>query len=393
MHQHSSSILSFKSGLGNTIRKTIVTGLWIIFFLLIFDFGINFLFPYPSNPLVTSPGQINKYFEYGRSLEGKLSRMIGNTDQSTAPIAISGWLDPELWKKSNLPVNHNPDQDLLIAIYGMSFSNHVGKAMEEIDSKLMVRLVAGPTAPPNHSFAAYNLDRGRHQADVVILGILAQNIQGMGTLMRMTWQFEEPAPYTYPRYFLEDGKLKAIQPNIQSLAQLRVAFQNPQQWNAFVNQLEEHDQFFDGFIFKRNWLDNSAILRLIRRASAQHHDRTIKNQIYNSATGFNPGLEIPALKSIVKDFASTAKADGKMPIVLLFNNRGYQDHLFQALKPTLEKDTIPYISTHNIVPATDITNFVSDGHFTPAADKLIAKAVIKLINENFDRGNRTLSPS
>src|SRR5919202_1452964 len=95
----SSSTLSSKPHTGKAIRKAVVTGLWIFFFLFVFDVSINFLFPYPSDPHVTSPGQLKVYFEYGRSVEGKLSRMVGLTDEASSPIAQAGWLDPQLWKK------------------------------------------------------------------------------------------------------------------------------------------------------------------------------------------------------------------------------------------------------------------------------------------------------
>ena len=373
----SSSTLSSESRPRN-IRKVVVTGLWIFFFVVVFDVLINFLFPYPSDPHVTSPGQLKTYFEYGRSVEGKPSRMVGPTDEASSSLAQAGWLDPQLWKKLNLPVSRPPGKDLLIAIYGMSFSNHVGEAMEAMDSRLAIRAIAGPAGPPNYAFAAYNLDRGKHQADVVILGLLASSVKALRTLNGMTWQFEGPAPYTYPRYFVEDGKLKAIWPTILSLAQLRAAHQDKAQWDAFVTQMREHDGFFNSFLFEHNWLDNSAIVRMIRRAWAQRHQTTITNQIH-SPTGFNEETEIPVLRAMVADFAATAKADGKRPIVLLLNDRGYDDHLFQALKPTLESASIPYVSTHNIAPATDIRNFVGDGHFTTSANKLIAEAVLKLL--------------
>jgi hypothetical protein len=373
----SSSTLSSESRPRN-IRKVVVTGLWIFFFVVVFDVLINFLFPYPSDPHVTSPGQLKTYFEYGRSVEGKLSRMVGPTDEASSSLAQAGWLDPQLWKKLNLPVSRPPGKDLLIAIYGMSFSNHVGEAMEAMDSRLAIRAIAGPAGPPNYAFAAYNLDRGKHQADVVILGLLASSVKAVRTLNGMTWQFEGPAPYTYPRYFVEDGKLKATWPTILSLAQLRAALQDKSQWDAFVTQLREHDGFFNSFLFEHNWLDNSAIVRMIRRAWAQRHQTTITNQIH-SPTGFNEETEIPVLRAMVAEFAATAKADGKRPIVLVLNDRGYDDHLFQALKPTLESASIPYVSTHNIAPATDIRNFVGDGHFTTSANKLIAEAVLKLL--------------
>ncbi|HBE37096.1 MAG TPA: hypothetical protein DD990_38865, partial [Cyanobacteria bacterium UBA11368] len=248
-----------------------MTVLWIVFFLFAFDLSINFLFPYPLDPRVTSPGQLNLYFEYGRSVEGKLVRMIGATDELSAPIADAGWLDPEDGKESNNPRNPAPGEDLLVAIYGMSFSNDVGEAMKKIDAKIGLRLVAAPAAPPNHSFAAYNLDRGKQQAKVAILGILASSVKAIRTTSGLTWNFEAPAPYTYPRYFVADGKLKAIWPKVSSLAQLRAVMQDKQQWQEFVSQIRENDQFFDSLLFQRNWLDNSAIVRMIRRAYAQRH--------------------------------------------------------------------------------------------------------------------------
>ena len=384
MRLHNSFTLSSKKKLrsSKTISKTVVTGLWIFFFLLVIDFAVNFLFPYPLDPHIP-PKQLSLYFNYGRSIEGKLSQMVGATDESSSALAQAGWLDPDSWKQLNLPTNPAKSEDLLIAVYGMSFSNQVAEAIKQIDPKMALRMIAAPAAPPNYSFAAYNLDRGRHQADVVMLGVLASSVKGLDTMNGMTWQFEGPAPYTYPRYFLEDGKLKEVSPTITSQAQLRAAFAKKQQWNAFINQLQKNDKFFNSFLFKGNFLDNSAIVRLIRRAWAQRHQKEIEKQIY-SANGFAES-EIQVLRAIVADFAADANKDGKMPIVLLLNDRGYDDHLFQALSGTLKSAAIPYVSTHNIAPATNLANFLPDGHFVKSANKEIAKAVLTLINDHFHR--------
>ena len=95
--------------------------------------------------------------------------------------------------------------------------------------------------------------------------------------------------------------------------------------------------------------------------------------------------EVPVLQAMVSDFAKTAVQDGKFPIVLLINDRGYADHLFQAVAPTLKAASIPYVSTHSIAPVTDPTNFVKDGHFTDAVNKKLATAMLELINRHFDR--------
>ncbi|MDF5713194.1 MAG: hypothetical protein PUP93_04740 [Rhizonema sp. NSF051] len=367
-----------KARTGKNIWKTVVMGVWIVLFLMVMDIAVNVLFPYPSDTHIT-PKQLSLYFNYGRSLEGKISQMVGPTDESSSAIAVAGWLDPELWKKLNLATRPANKEDLLVAIYGMSFSNHVGEAMKEINPKITLRMIAGPAAPPNYSLGAYKLDMGRHQADVVMMGILASSVKGLTTLNGMTWQFEGPAPYTYPKYFLEDGKLKEIVPTVTSLAQLRDTFHSSQQRDVFLAQLQENDQFFDSFLFNRNFLDNSTLIRLIRRAWAQRHQKEVEKQIHTSK-GFT---EYPTqiLRAMVTDFALTAVKEHKLPIVLLFNDRGYDDHLFRALEPTLKSAAIPYVSTHNIAPASNLANFIPDGHFVKSVDQQIAKAVFKLIGD------------
>jgi hypothetical protein len=375
--------LSFKLPPGKVIRRAFRTGVWIVFFLLVLDISINILYPYPSNPH-KRPEELSRIFNYGRSIEGKLAQMVKPTDGSSAPLSLAGWLDADLWKSRNLPTKRAQGEDLLVAIYGMSFSDQVGQAIRRTDSKIGLRSIAGPAGPPNYSFAAYSWDRGRHEADVVILGILASSVKALRSISGMTWQFESPSPYTYPRYFLKDDQLQAIEPKISSIAQLRAARQDHHQWEEFTAQMQEYDQYFSPFLFKQNFLDQSAIFRLIRRAWAQRHQNTIEQQAHGP-DGFNPDYEIPILRAIASKFAATAVADGKFPIVLLLNDRGYDDHLFRALQPTLESASIPYISTHSIVPATNLQNFGRGGHFTKAANQKVAEAVLKLINEHFKR--------
>ena len=201
----------------------------------------------------------------------------------------------------------------------------------------------------------------------------------------MTWGAEVPAPYTFPKYYLEQGNLKAIWPSIQSLESLRLAKQDEIKWQAFVTQLENNDKFYNTFSFEQNVFDRSAIVRMIRRAWTQKYKSQKLSQIHTTE-GFNHKWEgIAVLNEMIKQFAKTAKADGKVPIILVINNVGYEDHLFEAIQSTLVKESIPYVSTHNIVPATDMTNFVSDGHFTKKANQKIAQQVLKLIEEEKSR--------
>jgi hypothetical protein len=380
-----------KQVMSKQAQELVKVGLGLISTLVALDIAINLLFPYPTDPLNTSPGAMNLYFDYGRSIEGKVSRQMGATDDTTAPIARAGWLDARMGEaEATRPA---AGKTLLVAIYGMSFAEHVGQSMAKLDPNITLRIIGGPSAPPNFSFAAYEADRGHHQADVAILGILASSVKGMGAMTGMTWGAEVPAPYTFPKYKLENGHLAAIQPEVRSLAELRTTLSQPQQRDAYVDQLQANDQFFDSFVFDKNILDNSAIVRMIRRAWAKSHQDNITSQIHTPA-GFNPNWEqAPVLKRMVEEFAATAEQDGKLPIVLLFNDQGYDDHLYRLLKPTLERHQIPFVSSHEVAPATDRSNFVGDGHFTPAVDQRLAEKVLAVVNSAIDRANPRASAS
>lgn len=354
-------------------------------FIVLFEILINGMFPYPQDPQNTSPGGLKLYFDYGRSTEGKVRRQLGTSNQNSAPIAQAGWLDPKDWQTR--PSKPNIKQGTLAAIYGMSFADDVGKAIKQINPRITTRNIGGPAAPPNHSFAAYSLDRKNHNADIVIWGILASRVPALSAMSGMTSGAEVVAPFTFPKYYLEQGDLKAIWPSIDSLETLRLAKQNQTKWQAFETQLQNNDKFYNTFSFQQNLLDRSAVARMIRRAWTQNHKSQTINQIHTSK-GFNDTWEgIPVLNEMIKEFAQTSIADGKLPIVLVINNRGYDDHLFKAIQPTLSKYSVPYVSTHEIAPATDLNNFLPDGHFTQEANQKIAQQIIKLIEKDKEKGS------
>jgi hypothetical protein len=395
MHPHNSSTSSSKSRQAIAVKEThplirrshktvgsiLKTGAYTILSLCAIDVAINVLFRYPTDPQNVNPGSLNLYFDYGRSLEGKVFRQLGKSDALSAPIAQAGWLDNQLGKGE--PVR--PKHDLRVAIYGMSFSNYVGEALQKLDPKITTRLIAGPYAPPNHSFAAYQRDRSQHHTKVVIFAILASSVQGLDSMTGTTLGGEVPAPYTFPQYDLVDGKLKAVNPKIQSLAQLRAARENPQQWRKFVSQLGERDRFYDPLTFHHNLIDQSAILRMARRSWAKKHREQIIQSIHTPA-GFNPQWkQLPVLRRMVEDFAAEAKQDGAVPLVLLIQDRGYDDHLYRVLQPTLGRSGVAYVSTHEMAGTGNPQNFVGDGHFTAAANQRIAAAVLAVINQRLGR--------
>ncbi len=67
--------------------------------------------------------------------------------------------------------------------------------------------------------------------------------------------------------------------------------------------------------------------------------------------------EVKLVKLFVQNFAEKARENDQVPIVYIINNLGTGDHLYQLLLPTLQKDQIPYLSSHKIVPPNDAKYF------------------------------------
>ena len=353
----------------------------MLLFLACMDAAVNLLFPYPQDPHAI-PSSLERYFEYGRSVEGKLPRIVGPTDETTAPIAFAGWLHPEDWEVQ--PSTPEKEDGILIAVYGMSFAADLGDSVCALDGRFTMRFIGGPAAPPNFAYAAYELDRGHHEGKVAVLGILASSLRGMMTLTGMTWNFEQPFPFTYPRYTVSEGVLEAEWPRIRSLPELRVALEDPVEWRLFVNQLAEHDVYYTPLLFEESVLDYSGIVRMLRRAWAQRRNLWIVDSIHGPGGFSSSAPFVPALNEMIAEFAEACRQDGIVPVVYLVNDRGYSDHLFELVEPVLVKYEIPFISSHESVDPDNPASFIGDGHFTEAANERIGEAFHALLVRELD---------
>lgn len=385
MRLHSSSISSFNSGgspaehVRGAVGDAAVTLLWTLVFLAVIDVAINRLFAYPTDPRSTSPTQLQQYFEYGRSAEGKLRRMVQPTDEATAPIALIGWLDPLSF--DNRPSQPAPGSDLLVSVYGMSFSQDLGAAIKKADPRITIRAVTAPAAPGSYSYAAYQMDRGRHQAHVAILGVMAANVAVINTMSPVTWN-DAAYPYTYPRYRVESGQIQTVRPVVQTLSHMRAALgPSPSMWREYCEQLSQHDECYSTFLVRQTVLDRSSLCRLARRGWSQPGMSRV-----HGPRGFDPGSEqVLVLRALVADFARCCRKDGVLPIVFLIDNLGYADHLFATLRPVFEREPIPVLSSHALISPADPRNYIGGGHFTAAGNALLAKDALRLINDSLKR--------
>jgi hypothetical protein len=350
------------------------TCLWTVAALVILDVAVQRVFPMPAD-VGRPPGALAQYFDYGRSIEGKLDRSVGRTDADSTPIVVAGWIDRECRRTPPLPsAGHSG-----VTIYGMSFSNHIADQLEELDPALAITRYAGPGAPPNHSYACFQSVNaaGRDPNPIQIFGVLASSIPRLLTLGGLTTSFEAPAPFSYPRYRLAAGRLVAEQPVVRSPEDLR----EPAKWASYRTQLATDDAFYDLWQMSQSWADHSVVLRMLRRSYAQAELGRRTNRLVNNGKDYVDNPEIgPALTTMLMQFAITSRADGKLPIVILFQDRGSGvDSLYRLVGPALIEAGVPVVSSHVIAPVTDPKNFISDGHFTPTADRLIAEQTLQAI--------------
>jgi hypothetical protein len=296
-------------------------------------------------------------------------------DGRVAPVAQAGWLDgPDVDEQPRGP--SGPDR-LFVAAYGQSFMTDLLLAAQAADARFEFRFAGGPAAPLSHVYKRYELDRPAHQAKIVVLGVLASALHQLTTLTPMTESFEAPTPYTYPRYVLAGGELREIPAPLADLAALRQALADPAAWSAFRASLARSDAAFYAPIFDGDLLDGSTIGRLVRRALGHRHGLDFQAR-YHGPRGFtNADHLLDVSRALFARFAATARADGRRPLVVLFDDRGYAGHLEAAFATTLDGDGIEYVSSETVAPSTDPANLVADGHFTPEVNRRLGAAFLQ----------------
>jgi len=355
--------------------------LLICAYLVVIDIAINIVFPYPKDPRNISPSAMQHFFEYGRSIEGKLTRMTRKTNDESAPILSTGWLDDSL--NERIPKNQDSSNKPVVTVYGMSHAVLLAEDMARINNSLIIRSVGAPGAVPSWSYAAYLFEKEHHYSDVVILGIMTRGVHLICTTSGVTNHFDSIHPYTYPRFFLSNGNLEYVLPPFISLGGYREYFYNSEKWKNYIKWLQEYDKYYDPLLFKKTILDSSSIFRMLRRAYAYSTTRKQESTVYNDIKGFDPESdEVKILRSIIVEFSQTASRNNSLPIVYIVNNVFMGDHLFRILEPTLLSHNVLFLSTHDICPPNDPRYYDSTSHFIRSMNLELAKAMIKIIKEN-----------
>ncbi|MBI5168998.1 MAG: hypothetical protein HZA61_05895 [Candidatus Eisenbacteria bacterium] len=364
------------TGKYTTLPDWLATLLWTLVALVVLDQALDRAFPLPADPRVP-PSQVASYLDGGRSVEAKLRRMFSTHDTLAAPVTLSGWVDPVRWP-ADRPLESGRR---FVTVFGPSFALAVGDTLESLHPHWQFRARGGPAAPVSHVYALWRVDRSRVHSDVAVLGILASSLRGVDAASGATWMFESPYPYTYPRWRVEGDSVSGEWPSLASSDSMRAALASPARWRAYEGELARTDAWYRPALFRASWLDHSVTFRLLRKAWAQRETRLHTARLHDRH-GFKPGAEaLRTARALAIQFAREVRADGGVPVVMLIEDRGYDDHLERALGADLRAAGVPCMSTHGIAPPTDPGTFTADAHFRGELNQRLAAALDSLIRE------------
>ncbi len=387
MSPHSSYISSSKTGRGlgpgwKFLPLLVMAG-WTVVALAAIDTVIGVAFEYPSDPRVLTPTRLQSFFEYGRSTEDALKRKTRSERTQTAPITLAGWYDPLVSTGSDEEQGaSSPSAPAkpVVTIYGGSHSVRLAEALGRVSTNLAWRSVGAPGATSNWSYGAMLRDRDGYKKSVaVVLTFNTNLLPAITSFSPAMWNTDSPTPYTGDRFYLEGGKLKVMHPPYDSFDEYQRTLSDPQAWRRAVNFFAHNDPLFDSISFRSSVLDHSALVRLARRAYNTGRYKKNERAVLDKSTFHAESEAVQVARAIIHAFATRARADGKIPVVYLVNNFGYSDVLFRALKPALDADAVPYVSSHQFVSPSDSSGYLPDSHFTDVNDERLAVALEEIV--------------
>lgn len=357
------------------------TLLFVLLWLVVLDVGANIAFAYPADVRNVNPGRLQLFFDYGRSMEGRLRRMTRADPAATAPITLAGWYRP-------LKAIDRPGKPggTIVSVYGMSHAVRLADALERVSDRYSARSIGAPGATTNWSFGAYRRDTHKAGSKVAVLAIMSSTLPNITSMTPMTWNISFPLPYTEDRYILDGGRLRVVRPPYDSFTGYVATLNDKAKWRAALALFRRYDPSYDRFLLEATPLDRSTLVRMARRAWSNRRDRDAAGDVL-TARGFNADSEqVRVANAIIAAFAADARAHGQLPVIYIVNNYGYGDQLRRALQATLDRDRIPYLSSDTVVNPNDPANYLPDTHFTDANDDRLAQALDQLIGEQLAAG-------
>lgn len=311
------------------------------------------------------------YLDRGESTVRRLRAAWVSDEPNQKAMIDAGWIDRSRWQA--LPAHRTPATPHLAAFYGNSFTRQIATQVGRLDPSIGIRMVFGPVAPASHAYASYLEDRGEHEADVVVLGVVLEMLPGLYSMTRSTVSVVEPSPYTFPRYWLENGELASAEPALCRFQDFERALSDPELWADHVAVLARHDAFYSSANYDESWLDELALTRMLKSAWVIRHHRAVEGPVLASLAKPASSEAVALLVELLRRFGKQARADGRRPLVVLIDTLAVSPEASRYVRDQLAARDIAVLVTAETCDGRDPRSFAADGHLSDACAVRVAE--------------------
>lgn len=281
-----------------------------------------------------------------------------------------------------------PAGRIRVATFGDSFTHGAEVGYDETWQRRLEAL-APSLEVLNFGVNAYGLDQSllrylhdgqRLQAEIVLIGIMSENINRQVSVYRPFYQPETGMPFAKPRFVLDAGEIR-LRPN--PLAQLEDYQRLMTRSEETLLELGVHDHYYQ--VRSRAATGGLAAFRLLAEVSRRFAGRNRLSPGFERGA-YDPDSEAYRVTEKVLDrFCDDVSANGALPVVLLFPNRAdvvrassQKPRSYQPLIDHLQRREIAWIDLQQALDrAGEAQLFTAGGHYLPRGHLEVAETVLQ----------------
>ena len=232
----------------------------------------------------------------------------------------------------------------------------------------------------DQAFLRYQRDGIQFQPEIVLLGIMPENIYRLVNRFRPFYLAQSGIPLTKPRYVLRSGKLVLLENPMRSIGEYRQLLSNPAE---ILPRLGDGDYYFENK-YRSGALDFLGSIRLAKVVWYEFQENA-QGSIVRHGAYHEAGDAFQILCSIADEFAQFATRHGSKPVILILPERidlsreiRGSDRRYAPLLSHLRARGYSWLDlSPSLVQAAKAQGLsdVIDGHYTPFGNEVVAKSI------------------
>jgi hypothetical protein len=281
----------------------------------------------------------------------------------------------------------NPPKGMIrISAYGDSFTHCDDVGNHETWQHYLEQKVNGVEAlnfgvdgyGPDQALLRYRQFRTRYKSDVVLIGVLTENINRVVNVFRPFYFSETGLPLTKPRFVLTDSGMQLVENPIRTREEYRKLLESPQKfWASFAQQ-----DFWYRHRTIRWPLGLLATMKILHKSADREREQLYKDP-----------QAVKLLFEILRQFHAEVRAEKARPIIAIFSGRQMHysrggRHPHQPLLDLLDAHGLEYLDLAQAFE--NDWRSVAEGHrtplhHTPRENELIAQFIIAKLSVYLER--------